>query len=97
MSEWIKVTYKKKSNKIQNDKQFKPTITRLLVKSDYTLTNDEKEKYGEQLKEILCYCCFPHEVSEIIGRKFYSCHRCYCCVGDDPYYDQEDLCIYITE
>lgn len=28
-----------------------------------------------------------YEISDIIKRPFFNCDMCYCCVGDNPYFD----------
>ena len=75
-----------------------PSHFRPINKRDYTLTNQEEERvYKSRALDMCCTCCSSSTaISKIIKRPFTNCHRCYCCVGDDPYFDNRNLCIYVS-
>lgn len=60
------------------------TPLRRMKKSDYTLTVDEENLVNASEIDICCNCCSAHLIEKIIKRPFYACHTCFCCVGDDP-------------
>lgn len=58
-----------------------PPGYRRVKHSDTKLTPEECSKVN--LDSIYCcQCCNSEEISEMIGRNFYSCCACYCCLGD---------------
>lgn len=81
-------------------------VNKEITKKDYTLTESERlliEKVNkiERKKEnsmfiTHCECCSSHIISDIIKRQFFSCGTCYCCVGDDPNYDDTEFVSRIT-
>lgn len=74
-----------------------PSHFRPINKRDYTLTNQEEERvYKSRALDMCCTCCSSTAISKIIKRPFTNCHTCYCCVGDDPYFDNRNLCIYVS-
>lgn len=75
-----------------------PSHFRPINKRDYTLTKQEEERvYKSRALDMCCTCCSSSTtISKIIKRPFTNCHRCYCCVGDDPYFDNRNLCIYVN-
>jgi hypothetical protein len=102
---WI--TIKKKVKPMSKKKQIKKDRpnkskckyihmkTRLIVKSDWTLTAEERqlikleeEKRGKKFG-IGCFCCDTNIISDVICRTVVSCGTCYCCAGDDPAFDSE--------
>lgn len=60
---------------------------RLMKEQDYTLTSEEEKKLvqNEHIIECCTCCSNPRKISEILGRNFYRCGICYCCMGDDLY------------
>jgi hypothetical protein len=40
---------------------------------------------------IHCECCSSHIISDIIKRPFFDCGTCYCCAGDNPYFDDPEF------
>ncbi len=54
-------------------------------------------KKSKDSNYIFCYCCDSEEVSRIVKRQFISCGTCYCCVCDDPFYDNPDLCLFVND
>jgi hypothetical protein len=74
-----------------------PSHFRPINKRDYTLTKQEEERvYKSRALDMCCTCCSSTAISKIIKRPFTNCHTCYCCVGDDPYFDNRNLCIYVS-
>ncbi len=86
-NEWTLV--KSKKNKNPKLKKYIRTWYATPTKKDMILTPEEKQLINEsKFKNIICCnCCFSYIISDIICRTFVSCDRCYCCVGDDPTYD----------
>lgn len=68
---------------------------RPIRKTDYTLTKN-KEIMLKDTYIHCCYCCESELIQEIIKRPFTECGFCYCCVGDDPNFDNPDLCIFVN-
>lgn len=95
-SSWI--TIKKKDRKRDPNKQKKYLYvqTRSPDKSDLELTKKEQDLLDTEkdsnpnLKLIGCYCCDCYTISDVIRRSVHPCGTCYCCVGDDPRYDDSD-------
>ena len=60
-----------------------------VTKKDTTLTIKEQELIEQEILahpklNIFCNCCQSALISDVICRSFFSCARCYCCVGDKP-------------
>lgn len=91
---------KKKKEKTSNI-WYKPSHLknmRPINKHDYTLTEEENEILKQRgYNGRCCCCCDSTRVEKIIKRPFSSCGVCYCCVGDDPFFDDKDLCIFVSE
>lgn len=70
---------------------------RIIGKYDIQPTEEKILKYGEEIKKtkLGCTCCDVDVISKIIGRQLYPCFRCYCCAGDNPTFDQPNICIEI--
>ena len=75
--------------------KWKATIT----EKDTTLTMAEQEMISQASLnvDIFCECCQSSLISDVICRSFFRCGRCYCCVGDDPSFDDDEYfenCVY---
>lgn len=91
---------KKRITKLDPNPETKPkkyisTWKANITKKDITLTNEEKELIKQELSthpklDIFCYCCQTVLISDIICRSFFSCGKCYCCVGDEPAFDDDE-------
>jgi hypothetical protein len=75
-----------------------PTKFRPINKRDYTLSEkEEKSIVKAGVLDMCCVCCsIGSQIKKIIKRPFTSCHTCYCCVGDNPQFDDRNLCIYVN-
>lgn len=94
-NEYLEKNYTKLQVQYITNISAKETIQlRPICKSDYTLT--ENEEILVQNANVFCNCCQPHLVEEIIKRSFTSCGTCYCCAGDNPSFDNPDLCIFVN-
>ena len=66
-----------------------------VTKKNTTLTTKEQELIKQEMiahpiLNIFCNCCQSDIISDVIRRSFFSCGRCYCCVGDDPAFDNDE-------
>ena len=64
-----------------------------VTKKDTTLTTKEQELLlhpTHPTLRIYCTCCQSDMISDLICRTFFRCNRCYCCVGDNPAYDDDE-------
>ncbi len=67
----------------------------IVTKKDTTLTPKERELIKQEMLanpelNICCACCESYMISDLIRRTFFSCGRCYCCVGDNPAFDDDE-------
>ena len=93
-------TVVKKQRKITNPSpKSKPKYiykwTGNITKKDTTLTSKEQELIEHEMLthpklNIFCHCCQSDTISDVIRRSFFSCGKCYCCVGDNPAFDDEE-------
>ena len=95
--EWTTVQRKRRPRTTFKPPKYIATWNADITKKDTTLTDEEKLLIQEEMRTntneqliIHCYCCQSHIVSDIIRRSFFSCGRCYCCVGDNPLYDNDE-------
>jgi hypothetical protein len=90
--EWTTISKTKKPAKNPESKPLKYTgrWTGIITKKDITLSEEEKEMVAPL--NIFCNCCQTNLISDVIRRSFFSCGTCYCCVGDDPTFDNLELC-----
>lgn len=70
---------------------------RPIRKSDFTLTRWEETKIKKEGGGIWCPCCQHVQIEHIIKRPFGACHACYCCAGDNPAFEREDLCVFVSD
>lgn len=66
-----------------------------ISKKDTTLTSKEQELIKQEMiadpeLNIFCECCQCYTISDVICRTFFGCGRCYCCVGDNPAFDDDE-------
>jgi hypothetical protein len=103
-TEWTLVSNKKKKKQNKSNKKNSSNVWSLpsylkkmrpIKKEDYTLTEKEEQMISEF--NFFCHCCFSDKIEKIIKRPFMSCGICYCCAGDDPFFDDENLCIFVSE
>ena len=84
---WIHVTYKKPY------KTPKPKFhyyEKYIEPKDYTLTKEEEKLVECSDCSSKCVCCNYNIISDIIQRTVVPCGFCYCCVGDNPAFDDEN-------
>lgn len=71
---------------------------RRIKTQDYTLTPDEEQLVISALGPMYCCsCCLVGAIRDVINRPFCGCHKCYCCVGDDPAFDDPRTQTYVNE
>ena len=70
---------------------------RPIKKSDYKLTDKEYQLLKENDFTDIDSCLMYDEIETIINRTFCECQVCYDCVGDNPYFDNKNLCIFVTD
>lgn len=89
---WTTIVKKQRQIKITNSKPLKYIYkwTATVTKKDRTLTHKEEEILSNTKLNIYCNCCQSNLISDVICRSFFSCDRCYCCVGDDPAFDDDE-------
>lgn len=69
---------------------------RPIKKSDYTLTDKEYQLLTKNGFTHIDCCLMYDEIEKNINRPFCACQVCYDCVGDNKYYDNKNLCIFVT-
>lgn len=92
-------TIVKKQRRITNPES-KPTKymykwSDVITNKDTTLTSKEQalikqEMFADPTLHIFCHCCQSVTISDVIRRSFFSCGKCYCCVGDNPAFDDDN-------
>lgn len=95
-TEWENVSYRKPKKANHNlPKKYIRKYWKEITTNDKKLTIDEnkmleEEKIANPELNIYCYCCQVSEISDIIRRTLFPCGVCYCCVGDDPTYENKE-------
>ncbi len=93
---WITIPIKKKQKEKEKEQKIcepknNEGYPRLIKNSDFTLTEKETQILKDVGFNCFCICCMSYSISEIIGRRVHPCHKCYCCIGDDPIGDNCDV------